>query len=96
MIVSLTVWSVLGTIQAARFRVVLLLKDSLESVTCFGFHDSDVSCCQMIVSSAFIFVMFHYAYSADEERLQRQVLGPRVPVSWFRNLDDVSLDLVAP
>ena len=36
----------------------------------------------------------YYAYSVDEERLQRQVLGPRVPVSWFSgNLEDASLDL---
>ena len=26
--------------------------------------------------------------------LFRQVLGPRVPVSWFRNLDDTSIDLL--
>ena len=25
----------------------------------------------------------YYAYSVDEERFQRQVLGPRVPVCWF-------------
>ena len=36
----------------------------------------------------------YYACGVDEKRLQRQVLGPRVPVSWFRNLDDASLDLV--
>ena len=36
----------------------------------------------------------YYAKSVDEERLQRQVLGPRVPVSWFRNLEDTSLDLL--
>ena len=35
-----------------------------------------------------------YAKSVDEERLQRQVLGPRVPVFWFRNLQDASLDLL--
>ena len=34
------------------------------------------------------------AYSVDEERLHRQVWGRRVPVSWFRNLDDASLDLL--
>ena len=36
----------------------------------------------------------YYAYSVDEKRLQRQVLGPRVPVSWFGNLDDASVDLL--
>ena len=118
MIGSLLVWSVLGTIQTARFRVVLfrldiltnmaerralcrrmlrsglgkrkfiqhhillislvehlptprtligtdssvtadlkmVRKDSLESVICLWLHDSDVSCCQVIVSSVFIFV----------------------------------------
>ena len=35
-----------------------------------------------------------YAESVDEERLQRQVLGPRVPVSWFRNLEDTSIDFL--
>ena len=34
------------------------------------------------------------AYRVDEKKLQRQVLGPRVPVSRFRNLDDASLDLL--
>ena len=34
------------------------------------------------------------AESVDEERLQRQVLGPRAPISWFRNLEDASLDLL--
>ena len=34
------------------------------------------------------------AKSVDEKRLQRQVLGPRVPVSWFRNLEDASLALL--
>ena len=34
------------------------------------------------------------AERVDEERLQRQVLCPRVPVSWFRNLEDASLDLL--
>ena len=36
----------------------------------------------------------HYAKNVDEERLQRQVLGPRVRVSWFGNLEDASLDLL--
>ena len=35
-----------------------------------------------------------YSESVDEERLQRQVLGPRVPVSWLRNLEDASLYLL--
>ena len=30
----------------------------------------------------------------DGKRLDRQVLGPKVPVSWFRNLDDTSIDLL--
>ena len=34
------------------------------------------------------------AESVDEERLRRQVLGPRVPVSWFRNLEDANLDVL--
>ena len=34
----------------------------------------------------------YHAESVDEERLQRHVLGPRVPVSWFRNLEDGGLD----
>ena len=45
------------------------------------------------MSSAFIFRDVsdcYYAESVDEKRLQRQ----RVPVSWFRNLDDASLDLL--
>ena len=45
------------------------------------FHFGDASDC-------------YYAYSVDEQRLCRQVLGPRVLVSWFRNLDDTSIDLL--
>ena len=36
----------------------------------------------------------YHACSLDEQRFFRQVLGPRVPVSWFRNLDDTSIDLL--
>ena len=36
----------------------------------------------------------YYAKSVDVKRLFRQVLCPRVPVSWFRNLDDTSVDLL--
>ena len=36
----------------------------------------------------------HCTQSVEKERLQRQVLGPRVPVSWCRNLEDTSLDLL--
>ena len=58
-------------------------------------HDSDASCNQVIVSSVFISVTFQIVTTLiDEERLQRQVLGLRVPVSWFRNIEDASLDLL--
>ena len=30
----------------------------------------------------------------DEKRLDLQVLGPRVPVSWFRVLDSANVDLL--
>ena len=75
--------------------LVMVQNDSLESVICLGLHDSAVSCNQVIVSFVCISVTFqmcYCAYSVDEERLQWQVLGPRVLVSWFRNLEDTSLD----
>ena len=62
--------------------------DSLESVTCLGLHDSDVSCYQ---SDCVVHIHFrdvsdcYCAYGVAEERLQRQVLGPRVPMSWIWN-----------
>ena len=37
---------------------------------------------------------FYYAKNVGERRLQRQVLAPRVPVSWFCYLGDASLDLL--
>ena len=87
----------IGTDSSVTADLGMVRKDSLEGVLCSGLHDSDVSCCQVIVSCAFIFVMFQFVIvlvSVDEERLQRQVLGPRVPVSRFRNLDDASIDLL--
>ena len=72
----------------------MVRKGSLESAICLGLHDSDASCCQVIAPSAFIFVTFQIVTKLFEERLQRQVLGPRVPVSWFRDLEGASLDLL--
>ena len=87
----------IGTDSSVNADLGMVRKDSLEGVICSGLHDSDVSCCQVIVSCAFIFVMFQFVTvlkSVDEERLQRQVLAPRVPVSRIRNLDDASIDLL--
>ena len=60
---------------------------SLGSVICLGLLRL------MLPSDCVIRIHFrnvsdcYYACSVDEKRLQRQVLGPRVPVSWFSNLD---------
>jgi hypothetical protein len=35
---------------------------------------------------------FYYNLEVDEDRWRKQSWGPRVPMSWFENLDDVSLD----
>ena len=87
MAASLLVGSVLGTIQTAKFRgngterligkchllwAPRLRRLMLPSDCVTRIHFRDDSDC-------------YYACSVDEDRSQRQVLGPRVPVSWFRN-----------
>ena len=34
----------------------------------------------------------YYVFKVSPERLARQIIGPRVPLSWFAHLDDESLD----
>eukprot|EP00973_Karenia_brevis_P035837 4945856-Karenia_brevis.AAC.1 len=33
-----------------------------------------------------------YLFEVEEERLRRQVIGPRIPLSWLENLDDERCD----
>ena len=37
-------------------------------------------------------VIVFYVFGVDEERLRRQVIGPRVPRAWFRDLEDEAMD----
>ena len=50
--------TLIGTDSSVTSDLEMARKDSLERIICLGLHDSDVSCRQAIVSSAFIFVMF--------------------------------------
>ena len=34
----------------------------------------------------------YYTLAVDEERLMRQIIGPRVPLSWIDDLDNEALD----
>ena len=73
-------FSVPRDLDRDRFMVTadlgMVQNDSVGRVICLGLHGSDVSCRQVIdVSDCY------YAYSVDEKRLQRQVLGQRVLVS---------------
>ena len=71
--------TLIGTDSSVAADLEMVRKDAWESVN--RIHFRDVSDC-------------YYAFCVDEERLQRQVLGPSDPVSRFRILGDASLDLL--
>ena len=48
----------------------------------------------MLPSDCVVRMHFRDVSVVDEERLQRQVLGPSVPVPCFKNLEDTILDLL--